>query len=151
MNVRLKSSNPQFAIRLSDPHLALQAFHIVCLLAAFLLQPPGVAAPAGGQNAAPAFRPDRILIKPKPERDPQNLARFHAAQGVRVLRQFPRIESVQVLELPRGADVATMLRRYQQSGLVAFGALQNPADILDVHGLAVWNSASNSVLSTTLP
>jgi hypothetical protein len=35
--------------------------------------------------------------------------------------------------------------------LVFNGALQNPADILDVHSLAVWNSASNSVLSVTLP
>ena len=35
--------------------------------------------------------------------------------------------------------------------LVFNGALRNPADILDVHSLAVWNSASNSVLSATLP
>jgi hypothetical protein len=35
--------------------------------------------------------------------------------------------------------------------LVFDGALQNPAGILDVHRIAVWNSAGTSVLSVTLP
>lgn len=86
-----------------------------------------------GLQAAPApdrFRPDRLLIKPGPEEKAANLARFHAAQGARPIRQFPQIERIQVLQLPPGTDVPALVRRYQQSGLVEFAEPDYAVDLV---------------------
>ena len=93
---------------------------MACLGVGCLVSPTAFAAPAAALKPAPVSRSDRILIKPRPDGDPLMLARFHAAQRVRVLRQFPQIEGIQVLQLPRGAEVPGLIRRYQQSGLVEF-------------------------------
>ena len=93
---------------------------VACPLAALLIPILVGGAPAIAPSPTPAFRADRILIKPNPGGEPQSLVRFHAAGNVRVLRQFPGLENIQVLQLPRGAEVPVMVRRYQQSGLVAF-------------------------------
>src|SRR5262245_57369889 len=80
------------------------------------------AAIAFGQAAPPAaaFRPDRILIKPKPGRAPAGLANLHAALGTRVLRRFAAIEDIHVLKLPGGLSALQAIASYQQSGLVEF-------------------------------
>jgi PKD repeat protein len=79
-----------------------------------------VTALAAAPNDLADFRPDRILIKPKPNGAPRDLGRFHTRQGVRVIREFPRMEGIQVLQLPPGAQVPAMVDRYQRSGLVEF-------------------------------
>lgn len=49
-------------------------------------------------------------------------------------------------------DGVVMSATSDKKGRVEFrGALELPADILDVRSLAIWNSSSNVVLSTTLP
>ena len=69
-------------------------------------------------NPSPAgFRTDRILVKPKPGAD---LTRLHVSFGTKVLRQFPGIGNLQVLQLLPGADVRVLLGAYQQSGLVEY-------------------------------
>src|SRR3989454_31756 len=69
-------------------------------------------------NPSPAgFRTDRILVKPKPGAD---LTRVHVSFGTKVLRQFPGIGNLQVLQLLPGADVRVLLGAYQQSGLVEY-------------------------------
>src|SRR5690349_5708688 len=74
-------------------------------------------------RAAPAYRPDRILIKPRTVEDPEErkaLGKFHAGHGVRVRREFHRLNGIQELQLPPGTDVPGMIRRYELSGLVEF-------------------------------
>ncbi|HKX60771.1 MAG TPA: S8 family peptidase, partial [Verrucomicrobiae bacterium] len=78
---------------------------------------------ADGPAAAPPFRPDRILIKPRAVDDPQErrtLGQFHAGNRVQVRREFRRLDGIQELQLPPGSDVPEMIHRYQQSGLVEF-------------------------------
>ena len=75
---------------------------------------------AAAAEPGPEFHPTRLLLKPRHGVDRGNVARFHAQQGARVLREFPRIEGIQVLQLPAGTDVPAMARRYEGSGLVEF-------------------------------
>ncbi|PYJ85376.1 MAG: hypothetical protein DME22_09400 [Verrucomicrobia bacterium] len=63
------------------------------------------------------FRTDRILVKPKPGAD---LTMVHVSFGTKVLRRFPGIGNLQVLQLLPGADVRVLLGAYQQSGLVEY-------------------------------
>lgn len=60
-----------------------------------------------------AFRPERILVQPKPGVD---LSPLHTALGVRVLRTFPAIGNLQVVQLGEGANLAEVIASYQQSG-----------------------------------
>jgi subtilisin family serine protease len=74
-------------------------------------------------NTTPAFRSDRILIKPRTAGDleqKRTLQRFHTAQGVQVFREFHHLDGIQDLQLPPGRDVSTVIRQYQESGLVEF-------------------------------
>jgi subtilisin family serine protease len=64
-----------------------------------------------------AARADRILVKPKVGVD---LRALHAILGVQVLRTYPAIGNLQVLQLPPGRPVAGTIAAYQQSGLVAY-------------------------------
>ncbi len=48
------------------------------------------------------------------------LGKFHVAQHARVLRQFPRVGNLQVIELPEGAGVPDAVVRYQHSGFIEF-------------------------------
>lgn len=81
-----------------------------------LLLLPGFAL---AQPMAPGrvFREDRILVIPKAGRAAE-FANFHGAQRTRILRRFPRLGDVHVLELPRGANVPALLNLFQRSGLV---------------------------------
>ena len=70
------------------------------------------------QAVAGAFRPDRILVKPKPGEAPAKLASWHDKHHAKVLRRFPQLGDAEVVQLPPGADVPATLARYQASGLV---------------------------------
>ncbi len=70
--------------------------------------------------STPPFHPNRILVMPRPEVAVDTLREFHTAQQTRVLRTFPRVGYMQVLELPEGDSVPEAVARYQQSGLVEF-------------------------------
>lgn len=71
-------------------------------------------------NDAKPYRPDRILIQPKPATAAAALERFHTRHNVRALMTFKRIRNLQVLEVPRGETAETLITTYQQSGLVEF-------------------------------
>ncbi|MBA4147106.1 MAG: S8 family serine peptidase [Verrucomicrobia bacterium] len=75
-------------------------------------------ASAQGQGGAP-FRGDRILIKPAAGKEAA-LQNFHARGNIRVVRQFPAFDNIQVLQLPPGAGVRHMILNYKRSGLVDF-------------------------------
>jgi subtilisin family serine protease len=96
---------------------------MACLTLLFVLALRSVLAAETPEGNAPAFRPDRILIKPRAAGNPEQkrtLGRFHTAQGVQVLREFRQLDGIQDLRLPPGHDVLDMVRRYQESGLVEF-------------------------------
>lgn len=71
-------------------------------------------------NGAKPYRPDRILIQPKPATALASLEHFHARHNARALKTFKRIGNLQVLEVPRGETVESLIAAYQQSGLVEF-------------------------------
>src|SRR5258705_10792300 len=78
------------------------------------------AGPASAQLNFPpdaGFREDRILVKPIATVD---LTPLHALLGVQVLRAYPDIGGLEVLQLPLGATVPGTIALYQQSGLVQY-------------------------------
>jgi subtilisin family serine protease len=75
---------------------------------------------AGVLPPVPEYHPDRILVMPKAEVSSTSLAGFHAAQRVERLRSFPGVGGLQVLQLPEGETVASLIAKYQGSGLVEF-------------------------------
>ena len=75
---------------------------------------------AGAQPAQPAYRTDRILIMPRAEINQVALDNFHRTQNVEVLRTFNGIGHLQVLQVPKGATVPSLIAQYQKSGLVEF-------------------------------
>ncbi|MHB8522061.1 MAG: S8 family serine peptidase [Limisphaerales bacterium] len=86
-------------------------------------EPPvrGQTPPAPSAMAlTPAFRADRLLVKPGAGVPLTRLAALHATTGAQVLRQFPGIGNLQVLQAPAGANVADLVATYQQSGLVGY-------------------------------
>ncbi len=88
------------------------SFVVLCLsLPAATAQPDALKAP---------HRADRILVMPKVDQDTGELNRLHARGGSKVLKSFPGIRGLQVIQLPTGESVAGALARYEQSGLVEF-------------------------------
>ncbi len=70
--------------------------------------------------AAADCRPDQILIQFKKNVGSNTLANFHAAQQSTVLKTFHRNNRLQLLRVPQNETVATLIAKYQQSGLVEF-------------------------------
>lgn len=97
------------------------------------------------------------MIMPRPSTSLEVLASFHTVQQSRVLRQFPRVANLQVVELQEGDSVSDAVARFQQSGLVEFAeadyqvsaAATFPDDPRFVDG-SLWglnNSGQNSGLA----
>ena len=76
--------------------------------------------PAAGPPAPAHFRNDRILLKPKAQADLKALAGLHLKNKTRVLRTFPQIGNLQVLQLPPGADARELIAAYKKSGMVEY-------------------------------
>jgi subtilisin family serine protease len=75
---------------------------------------------ASAQPAQPAYREDRILIMPKAGINLAALDNFHLARKGEVLRTFDGIGHLQVLHVPQGETVSSLISKYQKSGLVEF-------------------------------
>ncbi|HXJ74405.1 MAG TPA: S8 family serine peptidase, partial [Candidatus Dormibacteraeota bacterium] len=77
-------------------------------------------------HAAPAapvpFSQERILIIPKAGHDAA-LGNEHATERVKVLRKFPRLGNIHILDLPPGADPQAVIERYRRNGHVDVAAL----------------------------
>src|SRR5947207_15989011 len=106
---------------MSEKNLRLNRFATTSALAALvgwsvavLVQPIAF---AQSNSRSAGFRADRMLVKPKPNTD---LTALHARLGTTVLRSFPGIGNLQVLQLSASADVRTLLSAFQQSGLVEY-------------------------------
>lgn len=69
-------------------------------------------------QTAPAFREDQLLIKPKANVASEKLASFNAIRSAQVRRKFTG--GIQVVSVPAGETVSSLIAKYQQSGLVDF-------------------------------
>ena len=78
------------------------------------------AAPVNAQSDQPAYREDRILIKPKAGISRTVLDSFYLTQKCAVLRTFDGIGRLQVLTVPSGETGQGLITKYQKSGLVEF-------------------------------
>lgn len=94
------------------------------LLACCLLQPLGNEVhAAGAEDGLPlvsTHHPERILVMPKADANMASLPSFHAARRVKRLQTFPGVGGLQVLQLPPGETVASLIAKYQESGLVEY-------------------------------
>lgn len=68
----------------------------------------------------PAYRPDRILVQPKAGVTLTRFAAFHANQKSEVKKTFSGIGHLQVVNVPKGETVESLIAKYEHSGLVAF-------------------------------
>ena len=105
---------PFFAAGLFAGWRALLPF----LLAAMLLSGPTpvAAIPLLGSGQT-TYRTDRILVKPLPGVD---LRVLNLQVGAIVLRSFPALGNLQVLQVPAGSPILSLVALYQQSGLVQY-------------------------------
>ncbi len=65
-------------------------------------------------------RADQILIQPKKGASPAALARFHALQRTEVRKIFKRFNGLQIIRVPDNETAASLIDKYQKSGLVDF-------------------------------
>src|SRR5437773_3160164 len=93
---------------------------LFCLCLAHAIGTAQTAGSFSSQALAPAYRADRILIQPKVGTNFAAIANFHAALKSEVLQTFEGIGRLQVLRVPEGETVQSLIARYQQSGLVEF-------------------------------
>lgn len=88
------------------------------------------------------FLPTRILVKPRPA---LNLSGLDQTLGVTVLRSFPAIGNLEIVQVPPGMTADALISLYQQSGLVQYAehdfyvrALNDPNDFYYQQG-NLWN------------
>jgi subtilisin family serine protease len=128
------------------PRRAAEFISAVFLFALFLA-PPVVRA-----QTPPGFRPDRILVRPNPGADLQPL---HAAIGTQVLRTFPSIGGLQVVQLPDHLTPDGAIAAYQASGFVRYAERDyvlrlnaEPNDVRYVGG-DLWNLHNTGIYGGT--
>lgn len=116
--------DPRFPKNNSSSLYRVSSFVLGSILLSLLLSTANtfaqVSAVAVTTVAAPPYRQDRILIKPRPGTSAVALAHFHASQQGKILHTFEGIGRLQIVELPKGASVPAFIAGYQQSGLVEF-------------------------------
>ena len=66
------------------------------------------------------YRTDQILIQPGAGSSRAGLAAFHAAHGARVRQEWAAAGGIQVITVPKGETVPSLIAKYKRSGLVAF-------------------------------
>lgn len=73
------------------------------------------------------------------------MAKFHAVQQAEVVKSFPKMGGLQVLRVPKNETVASLIAKYQASGLVEFAeadyivhANATPDDPLYLDGTLWW-------------
>src|SRR5439155_7052327 len=86
---------------------------------------------SAAEPPAPAsFCSGRILVKPKEEVSLPEMASLHSRMGTRVLRTFPSIGNLQVLELPPQANMQGIISAYQRSGRAAYAEPDYTVNVL---------------------
>lgn len=70
--------------------------------------------------APPEYRPDQILVQPKKTVTQKAFAKFHTSLQSEVVTAFPGLNNIQVVRVPAGETVTSLIAKYQQSGLVEY-------------------------------
>jgi subtilisin family serine protease/subtilisin-like proprotein convertase family protein len=76
-----------------------------------------------GAKVPPQYRSDRLLAKPKAQARFQKrneIAAAHAALGLQLQREFPRLGGLQALRLPKGLTVEEAIARLQKTGFFEY-------------------------------
>jgi subtilisin family serine protease len=97
-------------------HLGRSLMLASCVAVLFIRLP----ASAGVQSLPAAYRADQILIQPKTGISLATLNDFHRARNGEVLHTFNGMGRLQVLRVPKGETVTSLIAQYQKSGLVEF-------------------------------
>jgi subtilisin family serine protease len=71
-------------------------------------------------DGPPAFRADRILVKPKKGVAAEQVLSLHGRLGAAARHTFKEIGGLQIVDLPRGVSVAQAKKHYEDSGLVEY-------------------------------
>ncbi len=109
-------STPSRRTATAPAHLAAWCCVLMFLLAVAIVSPPAANAQTSGATSA-SFRPDRLLVMPEAGVD---LTALHTLLGTTVLRSFPGIANLQVVQLPPTLSVADAIAFYQDSGLIEY-------------------------------
>jgi subtilisin family serine protease len=104
------------------------------------------AALPGATVSAPEYRTNQIVIRPRVGTNPAALAMFHAAHGANVSHSFDKAGGSQVITVPAGETVPSLIAKYQQSSLVefaepdylVFSSATLPNDPYFTNGLLWW-------------
>ncbi len=98
----------------------LTLLHLFILIAVTVIPALQAASIMESTPGPSRYRPDRILIQPKPGRHGPALASLHSRHGATVWRTFASLDHLQVIQLPAGVPVAEALALYESSGDVEF-------------------------------
>jgi len=79
-----------------------------------------VAQPPAAAVSAAAYRPDRILVMPKSQVETDKLRLLQSTLDSGVLHRFAGIAGLQVVSVPDGETVPTLVEKFRTSGLVEF-------------------------------
>ena len=101
--------------------------------------------------APPAYRSDRILIRPKQNAENTTLAKLHGAIGSRVQRSFARIGRVQVVKLPAAMSVGQALAFYRKSGLVDYAEPDESPETIRVRPAFIRTNKAQNVVAWCFP
>src|SRR2546422_2053691 len=115
--MKIRSASQQTVVQstTSERSFATSLFLLAILWTTIFVVP---LAWAQGDPPPPArFADDRILVKPNPNAD---LTALHTSLGTTVLRSFPAIGNLEVVQLPSNESVTNMLVQFKQSGLVQY-------------------------------
>ncbi|MBI3885798.1 MAG: S8 family serine peptidase [Opitutae bacterium] len=114
----MKSLRPTVSPANRIPEARLLRLILPTLFAILLWAAPSpVAAVQLIGTAAADYRADRVLVRPKPGVD---LGVLSLPLGITLIRQFPDLGNLQVLHLPPGTPVLSVVSYYRQSGLVDY-------------------------------
>ena len=88
------------------------------VLVVVLLQVATVSA-AVGEPQNPSFHPDRVILVPKKGVAAEALQEAHLKSGRRLLKRFPQMDGIEVVQLAPGENVPEAILRLKKTGLFA--------------------------------
>jgi subtilisin family serine protease len=113
MKLRLSATAPRLR---SSVDLFISGFVALCVCFISF----AVSAQLPQPTPAAPYRADRILVQPKRAASARAVADFHTVQKSEVLKTFAGIGRLQVIRVPKGETVQSLIATYQRSGLVDF-------------------------------
>src|SRR5437868_1509689 len=114
----LRSALSNRARRDTGEHIGRFLPIFLCLLSWVILVCLAESARAIENNAE--YRSDQILVMPRSPAARSRLTRFHLEQGTKVLRSLTAANGLQIVAVPAGENVPSLVAKYRGTGLVQF-------------------------------